>query len=160
MLVTNLRKTIKEVSGKRLRPSLIVGFADKLAYEITEKGKDNYTDSQEISTVVTATTYDNTKSSTLSSSPLRILSHHKNRKLGKGRQLWCISCSRVHLVEQKITLACNDCGKVFCNDSTGRGCWSFYVATGGVSAPLKKGSRKRKVSECWTDMVSGLTTGD
>lgn len=64
----------------------------------------------------------------------------------KNRQVRCIWCSRVNPVEKKTT--CKECGKGFCQDSSGLSCWSDHVAIGGVPAAPARGTKKRKVREC------------
>ena len=66
----------------------------------------------------------------------------------KNRQVRCIWCSRVNPVEKKTTIMCKECGKGFCQDSSGLSCWSDHVAIGGVPAAPARGTKKRKVREC------------
>ena len=66
----------------------------------------------------------------------------------KNKQVRCIWCSRVNLVEKKTTMMCQECGKGFCRDCSGLSCWSHHVALGGVPAAPARGTKKRKVREC------------
>ena len=63
------------------------------------------------------------------------------------KQVRCIWCSRVSLIEKKTTMKCIECGKGFCRDGTGNDCWSLHVALGGVPPCPKRGTKKRKVGE-------------
>ena len=66
----------------------------------------------------------------------------------KNKQVRCIWCSRVNLVEKKTTMMCQECGKGFCRDCSGLSCWSHHVALGGVPVAPARGTKKRKVREC------------
>ncbi len=66
----------------------------------------------------------------------------------KNKQVRCIWCSRVNLVDNKTTrMMCQECGKGFCRDCSGLSCWSHHVALGGVPATPARGTKKRKVRE-------------
>ena len=66
-----------------------------------------------------------------------------------GKQLRCMWCSRVNLLERKTTIMCQECGKGFCRDeNNGLSCWSHHVALGGVPKAPRYGTRKRKLNEC------------
>ena len=74
---------------------------------------------------------------------------HTKILLKGGKQLWCMWCSRVNLLERKTTLMCQECGKGFCRDKRNRlSCWPHHVARGGVPKAPKHGTRKRKMNEC------------
>ena len=72
---------------------------------------------------------------------------HTKEILKGGKQLRCIWCSRVNLIERKTTLRCKECGKGFCRDESGNGCWSNHLCYGGVPNAPKRGTKKRKVCE-------------
>ena len=40
-----------------------------------------------------------------------------------------------------------ECGKGFCRDESGNGCWSHHLAYGGVPQVPARGTKKRKVKE-------------
>ena len=112
-----------------------------------ENSKSEDEDSSEICTdVSTIQVQENDTISSLASKQITC-THHTRSKLPSGKQLRCIWCSRVNLVEQKCSLACIECRKGFCSDSTGHLCWSLHVAYGGVPVLPKKGSKKRKVRD-------------
>ena len=146
MIVTNVWKTLKKIGGKKLRKSAIVQFADELAYDIIEDA--NQEEEDDYDSVFGEGSSDN--ASTISTlSPMNSIQGrmHTKVKLPGGRQLRCIWCSRVNLIERKCTLQCLECNKGFCRDDQGNSCWSLHVAHGGVPASPKRGTRKRKSGE-------------
>jgi len=66
----------------------------------------------------------------------------------KNKQVRCIWCSRVNLIEKKTTMMCQECGKGFCRDCSGLSCWSHHVALDGVPAAPARGTKKRRVRGC------------
>ena len=63
----------------------------------------------------------------------------------RGKQLRCMWCSRIKLVERKTTLKCLECGKCFCRDKNNRlSCWPHHVALGGSKA-LKIWYKKEEI---------------
>ena len=80
--------------------------------------------------------------SSISHASTKHLSSHTRILLGK-KQVRCIWCSRVNLVEQKTTKKCLEYDKVFFRDNSGRTCWLHYVAMGACSVAPERG-RKRK----------------
>ena len=86
---------------------------------------------------------------------------HTQFFLAKKRQVRCIRCSRVRLIERKTTMICKECGKGFCRDSLGLGCWSHHICFGGVPVAPVKGTRKMKVAEAiieeeWKQLEEGM----
>ena len=54
---------------------------------------------------------------------------HTKIVLKGGKQLRCMWCSRVNLIERKTTLICQECCKGFCRDkNNGLSCWSHHIA--------------------------------
>ena len=64
------------------------------------------------------------------------------KEIIKG-QLRCVWCSRVNLMQSKTQMRCKECGKGFCRDNTGRGCWSHHVALGGCPQAPPKGTKRK-----------------
>ena len=73
--------------------------------------------------------------------------HHTRLILPRNKQVRCIWCSRVHLVESKVTMKCKECGVGFCRSSTGRDCWSHHVAMNGIPESPEKGTKRRLCRE-------------
>ena len=67
-------------------------------------------------------------------------SNHTRFYLARQKQIRCILCSRVNLIERKTTMKCKECYRFFCRKMD---CWSHHVACGGVQMQPKKGTRKR-----------------
>ena len=136
----------------------IIKFADELAYEIIQKAKSIESMEHERSAQVCSpiSTSVMSKSSSVSSILIESSLNHTKLKIEPGKQVRCIWCSRVHLVERKSSLKCLQCGKGFCREETGRTCWALHVAHGGIPSAPKKGTKKRKPS----DMVECLETID
>ena len=80
------------------------------------------------------------------SNPKQICFHTKVF-LKRNKQLRCIWCSRVNLVERKTTMMCKECNKGFCRDGSGYSCWSHHIACGGVPTAPSRGTKKRSVGE-------------
>ena len=98
------------------------------------------------STVTTESTELSTEVSSISPTPT-CKGVHTKVFLAKGKQLRCIWCSRINLTHRKTTLKCKECGKGFCRDESGNGCWSNHVCYGGVPIAPKRGTRKRNICD-------------
>ena len=86
----------------------------------------------------------NTSTSSVSSITVhQVVQGHTREYLKNKRQVRCIWCNRVDLVEKKTTMKCVECGYGFCRQGA---CWSHHVAMGGVPRAPKKGTKKRM---CW-----------
>ena len=72
---------------------------------------------------------------------------HTRLILPRNKQLRCIWCSRVHLVERKVTMKCKECGVGFCRTGSGRDCWSHHVAMNGIPEAPQKGLKRRLCRE-------------
>ena len=136
----------------------VIKFADELAYEIIQKAKslENVQEERSVQSCLPISTSVMSKVSSISSILLEPSLNHTKLKIEPGKQVRCIWCSRVHLVERKSSLKCLQCGKGFCREETGRTCWALHVAHGGIPSAPKKGTKKRKPS----DMVECLETID
>lgn len=145
-LVTNLWKILKNVNGKNINMETIQDFTDILSYDMIENTESKDGVSSQICTEVSNIQVENDSISSLASEQI-LYTHHTKSKLPSGKQLQCIWCSRVNLIEQKCFLTCIECGKGFCSDNTGRPFWSLHVAHGEVPAPPKKGSKKREARD-------------
>ena len=72
---------------------------------------------------------------------------HTKVILEDRKQVRCIWCSRIHLIERKTTMKCLECDKGFCRDQ-GRDCWSHHIALGGIPVSPKRGTKKRLIHDC------------
>ena len=92
-----------------------------------------------------------TSSSSLSSVTLgQAQSEHTRVFLKNKKQVRCIWCSRVDLLEKKTTMKCLECGYGFCREGP---CWSHHVAMCGVPRAPKKGTKKRKKSDSICEVI-------
>ena len=114
-------------------------FGDKLAYDIIKNSREEEDTESQMCTIVVQNSTDSI--STMSTECRGKI--HTKIKLPAGKQLRCIWCSRVNLVERKCTVQCQECGKGFCRDL----CWSLHVAHNGVPAAPKRGTKKKKVGD-------------
>ena len=125
----------------------VSNFVDILAQEMLDQASQSQAESTDLSNEITIETTSQT-----SASPLTACTgnkEHTNVILKKGKQLRCMWCSRVNLIERKTTLKCLECGKGFCRDeNNGLSCWSHHVALGGVPKSPRYGTKKRKLNEC------------
>ena len=64
-----------------------------------------------------------------------------------GKQVRCIWCSRVGLIEHKTSMRCKQCTRGFCRDRNGASCWSTHIAYGGIPPAPLKGTIKRGVKD-------------
>ena len=130
----------------------VVQHADIMAYEMLEFAITFQDDPQEITppTAVEATSVSDVSSISASKEvkcSLASQESHTRVYLPKNKQVRCIWCSRVHLVNRKVTMKCEECGFGFCRDNSGRECWSHHVALGGIPQAPKKGTKKKRCNE-------------
>jgi len=141
--VTDTWKILKK---KYLSHSSITEFVDILAHKMLEHARILQDDIQETIVAIRAEKTSVT-SSKITADIFNINLTHTKYFLKDKKQVRCIWCSRVSLVQRKTTMKCMECGKDFYRDSTGFGCWSHNVSFGGVPCPPKKGTPKRLVAE-------------
>ena len=60
------------------------------------------------------------------------------------KQILCVWCSRVEGVLRKTVIKCKECGVGFCNEKTGRQCWTNHVKNGGPP----DGKKRKICGEC------------
>ena len=119
-------------------------FADELAADLLMQAQEIEEEENTRQTIPqTVSTESSTEVSSISPNQGCPVVHMK--EFLKGGQLRCIWCSRINLIERKTTLKCKECGKGFCRDETGNGCWSNHLCYGGVPNAPKRGTKKRKV---------------
>ena len=178
MAVTDLWKTMSKSFYKSNRQYTITKFADILARDmveyaqqleeqedIDELGISEVVDSTASSTLnpVTQSTSNDSGDTAISSVTCTIGKKcfgvheesslvHTPELLPTGKQVRCIWCSRVGLIERKTTMRCKQCKRGFCRDKNGTSCWSAHVAYGGIPPAPLKGTRKRKVKDSLTPM--------
>ena len=63
------------------------------------------------------------------------------------KQVRCVWCSKVNLVQQKVSMICKECTKGFFRATSGRECWSHHVAINELPKNLKKGTKQMQPSE-------------
>ena len=130
IIVIDAWKAIKRINRYSYS---ITDFADILAKEMLEQASQLQVSTEFINDEIKCA-HSNSCHTTVSQ-----ISEHTGDKqqhtkiiLKKGKQLQCMWCSRVNLIEQKTTLKCLECGKGFCRDkNNGLSCWSHHVALGG-----------------------------
>ena len=128
----------------------VVQHTDILAYEMLEYANQlEERNSQDTSppTTVEATSVSDVSSVSASKDSKTFSSSHTRVLLTSSKQVRCIWCSRVHLVDRKVTMKCQECGYGFCRDNSGRDCWSHHVALGGIPQAPKKGTKKKRCNE-------------
>ena len=79
--------------------------------------------------------------------------------LPRNKQLWCIRCSRIHLIKRKVTIRCKEYGVGFYKTGSGRDCWYHHVAMNGIPEAPRKGQKRRlckEVSVAEADNDDGL----
>ena len=146
MIVTNLWKIVKKIKGKKLQKSAITQFVDELAYDIIEDTNKEEEDDYD-------SVFERDQVTMLVRFPLYLTNKiihgrtHTKVNLPGGRQLICIWCSRVSLIERKYTIQCLKCNTGCCRDDQGNSCWYLHIAHGGFPAPPKRGILKRKSGE-------------
>ena len=125
-------------------------FADELAADLLHQAEmlqQETTDQEVPLPIVSADSVITEVSSISPVSPYPSGGTHTKIMLEKGKQLRCIWCSRINLVNKKTTLMCKECGKGFCRDESGNGCWSHHVSLGGCPQAPKRGTLKRSVNK-------------
>ena len=65
---------------------------------------------------------------------------HTRVYLERKKQIRCIWCSRVSLIEKKTTMKCKEWDRGFYRNTD---CWGHHVPYGGVPMQPKRGTRKR-----------------
>ena len=116
----------------------ITGFSNVLCSDIIDTANGMQ------STTLPQVTITNSTESLSSVTNGPIMYAHTRLFLKNKKQVRCIWCSRVNLVEKKTTMKCLECDVGFCRDGS---CWSHHVALGGIPRAPKKGTKKRKLSE-------------
>ena len=137
--------TWKMMKKKDANHSSITEFADVLAREMIDHVENELQDVPP-DNVVTVEPED-TSMTTTSTLTVDTNMRHTKIFLTDKKQLRCIWCSRINLTERKTTMMCLQCGKGFCRDSSGFGCWSHHIALGGIPCAPKKGTKKRLAGE-------------
>ena len=84
-------------------------------------------------TLLPVTNISNTESVETESERMHTMEFLKGRK-----QVRCIWCTCIHLIEKKITLMCFECNKGFYINH----CWSHHVTHGGIPAAPKYGTKR------------------
>ena len=72
---------------------------------------------------------------------------HTRLILPRNKQLQCIWCSRVHLIERKVTMKYKECRVSFCRTSSGRDCQSRHFAMNGILEAPREGQKRRLCKE-------------
>ena len=139
IIVTDTWKLFKDKHHKGFCKVSISEFSDILAKELLDQAKEATLPVTNISGTETTDTESQVSQLTTQASTIKGGIHTRDFLKG-GKQVRCIWCSRVNLVEKKTTLKCLECGKGFCRNH----CWSHHVAHGGVPAAPKYGTKKRK----------------
>jgi hypothetical protein len=144
----NLTDTWKIMRGKHKRGSpfpTITQFADMTAYDMNQYAKTFRVLQDEVPAINDSFSLDSNPSS-LSQEEIKYVSSHTRVLLGK-KQVRCVWCSRVNLVDRKTTMKCLECDKGFCRDNSGRACWSHHVAMGACPVAPERGRKRRLVRE-------------
>ena len=144
----NLIDTWKIMRGKHKRGSpfpTITQFADMTAYDMNQYAKTFRVLQDEVPAINDSFSLDSNPSS-LSQEEIKYVSSHTRVLLGK-KQVRCVWCSRVNLVDRKTTMKCLECDKGFCRDNSGRACWSHHVAMGACPVAPERGRKRRLVRE-------------
>ena len=140
MNITDAWKTFRTNHKTSLRDIGITQFADILAEEMMEYAEEIDEDYD----IICNTSATSSEISSLHNVTVSIQgSTHTRQFLAKGKQLRCIWCSRVHLIERKTTLKCIECGYGFCRNE----CWEHHQRLGSPPAASRRGERKRKMNE-------------
>ena len=146
IIVIDTWKGIKRISRYSYS---ITDFADILAKEMLEQASKLQVSTDLINNVIKCSDSNSCHTTVSKITEYTGDKQHTKIVLKGGKQLRCMWCSRVNLIERKTTLMCQECGKGFCRDeNNGLSCWSHHVALGGVPKPPKYGTRKRKLNEC------------
>ena len=122
----------------------ITQFTDMTAYDMIQYAK-TLRVQDEIPSINDALSIESNPSS-LSYISTKHQASHTIILLGK-KQVQCIWCSRVNLVESKTTMKCLECDKDFCRDNSGRACWSHHVAMGACHVAPERGRKIKLVQD-------------
>ena len=124
----------------------IAEFIDILCSDMLKRGK------EELGANLMPEVSLNTSSSSVSSMTMhQVIQGHTREYLKNKRQVRCIWCSRVNLIEKKTTMKCLECGFGFCRQGS---CWSHHVAMGGIPRAPKKGTKRRKVKDAICEVIN------
>ena len=123
----------------------ITQFADMTAYDMNQYAKTFQVLQQDVPVMNDSFSLESNPSS-LSHEENRHKSSHTRVLLGK-KQVRCVWCSRVNLVDRKTTMKCLECDKGFCRDNSGRACWSHHVAMGACPVAPERGRKRKLVRE-------------
>ena len=118
-------------------------FADITAYDMIQEAETWKGTESDAPDVVDVTNEMSTTSS-LSCVPC---GEHTMVILDNKRQVRCVWCSRVNLMQRKVTMICKQCDKGFCRATSGRECWSHHVAMNGLPSSPKKGTKRLRPGE-------------
>lgn len=142
MVVTDIWKLNRVINGSK---ETINEYADLLAGDLLHN-KEKV--DEEIDVIIEKGDDEETAETSMSSVTIGECGGRVHTKEFLKKQIRCIWCSRVNLVERKTLLKCMECGKGFCREG---GCWSHHVALGGCPQAPKKGTKKRLVSQLYED---------
>ena len=142
IILTDTWKLFWDRHYRGFRKVSIIEFADILAKELIDQAKAHQ------AFTVPVTNITNPRNTEKESQVLQLSttvcklknSIHTQDFLKGGKQLWCIWCSRVNLVERKTTSRCLESKKSFYRNH----CWSHHVTHSGVPVAPKYGTKKRK----------------
>jgi len=137
MTVTYTWKILKKQDSSH---SSITEFVDILAHDILDHAKSLQDDTLEVPVTIRPDESSATTALPITADIININQSHTKCFLKEKKQVRCIWCNRVSLVQQNTTMKCIECGKGFCRDSAGFGCWSHHMAFGGVLCAPKKGT--------------------
>ena len=133
---------------KRGADLTVNSFADQLVANIIAQAKEeeqeSHPSSPGIPPAVSTSFEEVTEVSSISPTDCHQGTH---TKVVLKKQVRCIWCGRVNLIERKTTVMCEECNGGFCGDESGNGCWSHHVCIGGVPPKPRKGTQKRKVRD-------------
>ena len=117
MTVTDTWKILKKQDSKH---SSITEFADILARDMLDYSF-SLNDLPELALTILSE-QSSVTASTLTTEIINRNQSHTKSFLTAKKQMRCIWCSRVNLVQRKTTMKCSECDKDFCRDSIGSGC--------------------------------------
>ena len=70
---------------------------------------------------------------------------HTQVLLNSKKQIRCILCNRVYLIERKMTMKCAERGYGFYKTTIGQDCWLYHVTMCGVPKAPAKGTKRYRV---------------
>ena len=140
IILTDTWKLFKDRHCKGFCKVSISEFADILAKELLDQAKE--------AASLPLTNISNKEGAEIESEISQLSTQVRTTKelmhtmefLKGGKQVRCIWCSGVNLIERKTTLKCLECNKGFCRNH----CWSQHVAHSGIPAAQKYGTKKRR----------------